>query len=58
MITLVARPPISAWSYKENMFNNLEMDMPRDSQDILSAFYYVRNQDLEVGGERICEYHC
>jgi len=31
------------------MFNNLEMDMPRDSQDILSAFYYVRNQDLEVG---------
>lgn len=37
------------WAYKDNMFNNLEMDMPRDSQDILSAFYYVRNQDLKIG---------
>jgi len=37
------------WSFGENRFNNSEMDMPIDSQDILSAFYWVRNQDLEVG---------
>jgi hypothetical protein len=37
------------WAYKEARFTNSEMEMPRDSQDILSAFYYVRNQDLQVG---------
>ncbi len=37
------------WSFNESRFNNSEMDMPIDSQDILSAFYWVRNQNLEVG---------
>jgi hypothetical protein len=37
------------WSFGESRFNNSEMDMPIDSQDILSAFYWVRNQDLVVG---------
>jgi hypothetical protein len=37
------------WSFKESRFNNSEMDMPIDAQDILSAFYYVRQQDLQVG---------
>lgn len=37
------------WAFKESRFNNTEMDMPLDSQDILSAFYYVRLQPLQVG---------
>lgn len=44
-----AKTTYQRWSYKDNVFNNQEMDMPRDSQDILSAFYYVRNQELKVG---------
>ncbi|MCB5264610.1 MAG: DUF3108 domain-containing protein [Candidatus Cloacimonetes bacterium] len=44
-----AKTTYQRWSYKEARFNNSEMDMPRDSQDILSAFYYVRNQNLQVG---------
>lgn len=37
------------WDYKQARFSNQEMDMPLDSQDILSAFYYVRNSNLKVG---------
>lgn len=37
------------WSYKENHFNNEVMDMPKDTQDILSAFYHVRQQSLVPG---------
>nr|MDK2850539.1 hypothetical protein [Candidatus Cloacimonadota bacterium] len=37
------------WSFDESRFKNTEMDMPIDSQDILSAFYWVRQQDLVVG---------
>ncbi|MCB5252751.1 MAG: DUF3108 domain-containing protein [Candidatus Cloacimonadaceae bacterium] len=44
-----AKTTYQRWSFKEARFNNSEMDMPGDSQDILSAFYYVRNQDLKVG---------
>lgn len=44
-----AKTTYQRWSYKEARFNNSEMDMPANSQDILSAFYFVRNQDLQVG---------
>lgn len=37
------------WSYKERQFKNEEMKLPANSQDILSAFYHVRNQNLVVG---------
>jgi hypothetical protein len=43
------RTTYQRWSFKESRFNNSEMDMPMDSQDILSAFYFVRQQNLEVG---------
>ncbi len=43
------RTTYQRWSFDESRFNNIEMDMPIDSQDILSAFYYVRHQDLQVG---------
>ncbi|MCK9584028.1 MAG: DUF3108 domain-containing protein [Candidatus Cloacimonetes bacterium] len=44
-----AKTTYQRWSYKQARFNNSEMEMPGDSQDILSAFYTVRNQDLQVG---------
>lgn len=37
------------WSYRSNHFENEVMDMPKDTQDILSAFYNVRNQKLVPG---------
>ncbi|MCK9331809.1 MAG: DUF3108 domain-containing protein [Candidatus Cloacimonetes bacterium] len=43
------RTTYQRWSFKDNRFDNNEMDMPIDSQDILSAFYYVRHQPLQVG---------
>lgn len=43
------RTTYQRWSFRENRFENSEMDMPIDAQDILSAFYYVRSQPLQVG---------
>ncbi len=43
------RTTYQRWSFRENRFENSEMDMPIDAQDILSAFYYVRSQSLQVG---------
>jgi hypothetical protein len=37
------------WSFRSNHFENKVMDMPQNSQDILSAFYYVRHQKLVPG---------
>ncbi len=37
------------WAFKQSKFVNEEMKIPGDTQDILSAFYHVRNQDLKVG---------
>lgn len=37
------------WQFKESRFENSEMAIPANSQDILSAFYLVRNQPLMVG---------
>jgi len=37
------------WAFKQSRFVNEEMTMPADAQDILSAFYHVRNQELKVG---------
>lgn len=37
------------WAFKENRFNNEEMEMPKASQDILSAFFHVRQQPLSIG---------
>ncbi|MDY0152378.1 MAG: DUF3108 domain-containing protein [Candidatus Cloacimonas sp.] len=37
------------WQYKESRFENKEMDIPANSQDILSAFYAVRTMPLSVG---------
>jgi len=37
------------WSFGQNRFNNEVMDMPADTQDILSAFYHVRHQRLVPG---------
>ncbi len=37
------------WSFRNNRFDNEVMDMPADTQDILSAFYYVRHQKLVPG---------
>jgi hypothetical protein len=43
------RTTYQRWAFKEGRFENSEMDMPMDAQDILSAFYYVREQPLQVG---------
>lgn len=43
------RTTYQRWSFKDSRFENSEMDMPIDAQDILSAFYYVRQQPLQVG---------
>jgi len=37
------------WSFKQSVFDNSEMEIPPDTQDILSAFYYVRTRPLSVG---------
>ncbi len=37
------------WQFKKNLFENSEMEIPNASQDILSAFYYVRTSPLIVG---------
>jgi len=37
------------WDFKKNRFDSSEMDIPNDTQDILSAFYAVRNSELTVG---------
>lgn len=40
------------WSFKNKRFNDEELDIPSFTQDVLSAFYHVRNQDL-IPGRRI-----
>ncbi|MEN6445227.1 MAG: DUF3108 domain-containing protein [Candidatus Cloacimonas sp.] len=37
------------WSFKKSVFDNSEMSIPENTQDILSAFYLVRTNKLEVG---------
>ncbi len=37
------------WSFSDSRFENSVMDMPANTQDILSAFYYVRSVPLSVG---------
>lgn len=37
------------WSFSDSRFENSVMDIPANTQDILSAFYYVRSQPLVVG---------
>jgi len=37
------------WDFKKNRFDNTVMDIPGDTQDILSAFYAVREMQLVVG---------
>jgi len=37
------------YSRKRKKFKELRMEIPDNTQDILSAFYYVRNKDLAVG---------
>jgi hypothetical protein len=37
------------WDYKKSSFENSVMDIPPDTQDILSAFYAVRFSNLMVG---------
>lgn len=37
------------YSRKKKEFKELRMEIPDNTQDILSAFYYVRNLDLAVG---------
>lgn len=37
------------WHFKDNYFENVEMEIPDNTQDILSAFYAIRAQKLEVG---------
>jgi len=37
------------WDFKKSVFDSSEMDIPPASQDILSAFYSVRNAPLSVG---------
>ena len=37
------------YSKKQKRFKEKRMEIPSDTQDILSAFYWTRNQDLEVG---------
>ena len=37
------------YSFKKGVFTSEEMKMLANSQDVLSAFYYVRNQDLKPG---------
>ncbi|MCK9556839.1 MAG: DUF3108 domain-containing protein [Candidatus Cloacimonetes bacterium] len=43
------RTTYQRWHFKNSRFDNTEMDLPMDSQDILSAFYWVRHQPLKVG---------
>lgn len=40
------------WSYKSSQWDSEDMELPFTTQDILSAFYYVRNQEL-VPGRRV-----
>jgi len=37
------------WQFSKNTYENEVMDIPANTQDILSAFYYIRCQNLEVG---------
>lgn len=37
------------WDFKKSVFDSSEMDIPSETQDILSAFYSVRNAPLSVG---------
>lgn len=37
------------WSYKDKNWNNEEISLPFTTQDVLSAFYQVRNSDLAPG---------
>jgi hypothetical protein len=38
------------WSFKKMEWSKEQMALPFTTQDILSAFYYVRNQTLKPGG--------
>lgn len=37
------------WSYKKNSFKEEQVNLLSNSQDVLSAFYFVRNQSLSPG---------
>jgi len=37
------------WSFKNQVFENSEMEIPPGTQDLLSAFYLVRTKNLQVG---------
>jgi hypothetical protein len=39
----------SRWSYSQNRWNEERMEIPSNTLDIISAFYYVRTQELHVG---------
>ncbi|MDP2173189.1 MAG: DUF3108 domain-containing protein [Candidatus Cloacimonadaceae bacterium] len=37
------------WSFKDKRFNSEQLEIPITTQDVLSAFYHVRNQELKPG---------
>lgn len=37
------------WNFKNQVFENSEMEIPAGTQDILSAFYLARTKNLQVG---------
>jgi len=37
----------SSYNHKKGTFNNVEMEIPENTLDIMSAFYYARTQDLK-----------
>ncbi len=39
----------SQWSFKNRKFKVKEISIPDNTQDILSAFYYIRQQELSPG---------
>lgn len=39
------------WQYKQNKFKDKELPILENTQDIFSAFYYTRLQDLKVGND-------
>ncbi len=41
------------WSFKNKVFNTTVMNIPANTQDVLSAFYLVRTKDLKIGKSEI-----
>jgi hypothetical protein len=39
----------SKWNFKRNEWDRVELDFPKNTQDILTAFYWVRTQQLVPG---------